>query len=79
MFIGLLFSIYGTFHQARRVHPLLGINHKVISRVKYVAEKIVMGMVMGMGKYLWGWGRDGKNFTGMGLIFLLCHSLFHCH
>ena len=26
---------------------LLGINHKVISRVKYVAKKIVMGMVMG--------------------------------
>jgi len=39
---------------------LLGINHKVISRVKYVAEKIVM--VMGMEKYLRGWGGDGVNF-----------------
>ena len=26
-------------------------------------------------KYLWGWGGDGVNLTGMGLIFLPCHSL----
>ena len=34
------------------------------------------GMGMGMGKYLWGWGKFLQGWVGDGVnFFLLCHSL----
>ena len=58
---------------------LLSINHKVISRVKYVAEKIVMGMVMGENLMGMGWGKFNGDGVGMGLIFtvLLSSGVHH--